>query len=348
VEPSNNQGRKIVLHIGPHKTGSTYLQHRLLKSRAALNAAGWEYPEYALSQFAQHQLYHWLNGNNASAGNVSEAGFKDLLERNPRLILSSEDFVYFLPERIRRLRGLLGDAPVEVVYFLRTPVDLWPSHWQELVRHGRDDTLLEYLAAYAGWTKAVEPSSMNPVAHLRKYADVFGQDALKIICYDNIVSENGDIFEFFWRNVLGLRHLDPPGTARVIHPSQPLHMIEMLRNLNQLYRTRRQQSPRDRVLAAYQKQQKSIEASAFYEGFRAAFAENASEVKLSFRHELVRSLERRVFSMFGDQIINRAAQDRTYVRDNIERVIPYGQRFWADKYGFANYIGMVLDGLELD
>lgn len=337
----------MVLHVGPHKTGSTYLQNRLLKNRETLLSHGWTYPDLGLRQFAQHRIYHWLQGHQAAAGDVTESAFVEMLCAAPELILSSEDFVYLPAERLRRLKSLLPDRDVHVVFFIRTPVDLWPSHWQELVRHGRDDTLLEYLGSFGGWTKVFEPASMNPVAQLTKFADVFGRESLRLICYDNIVQDGGDIFDMFWTHILGLAGSAPPGDARIIHPSQPLHMIEMLRSLNQIYRERSGKSPGDRILAPYQKQRKTIEASAAYDGFKAGFVEHAGTLRLSSRQEAIRVQDRRLMTQFGDLIINKASPDKLYTKDVFERTIPYAHRYWTDRYGFGSYVDMILAGLDV-
>ncbi len=339
--------RTLILHVGPHKTGSTYLQNRLLKNRETLLSHGWDYPELGLRQFAQHRIYQWLRGNETAAGDVGAESFSEMLANTQRLILSSEDFVYLAPDRLRRLKSLLPDTDVRVVYFVRTPVDLWPSHWQELIRHGRDDTLLEYLGSFTGWTKVFEPAGMNPVAHLTKFADAFGRESLQLICYDNIVQDGGDIFDFFWTHILGLTQTTPPGETRIVHPSQPLHMIEMLRSLNQIFRERTGKSPGDRILAVYQKQRKTIEASAAYDGFKAAFVEHAGSLRISSRQEAIREQDRLVLNLFGDRIVNKAAADKLYAKDVFERNMLYAHRYWTDRYGFGSYVDMILAGLEV-
>ncbi len=339
--------RTLVLHVGPHKTGSTYLQHRLLKSREALRSEGWEYPEFGVSQFAQHRIYAWLAGHAAASGDVTDASFAEMVAQHPRIILSSEDFVYLKPDRLRHLHSLLPETQVQIVYFVRTPVDLWPSHWQELVRHGRDDTLLEYLSAFAGWTATFEALAMNPIGHLTKYAENFGQDALRIVCYNNIIEQGGDIFDFFWRNVLRIENPVPAGEARIIHPSQPLHMIEMLRSLNQLYRDRAAKSPNDRILTAYQKRQKSIEATPAYDEFKQGFFRNAGQVRLSSKQELIRSQERGLINVFGHLVMNKAGPDQLFLKDSFERALPYAKRYWVEKFGLHGFVAEVLESLEL-
>ena len=105
------------------------------------------------------------------------------------LILSSENFVYLGAPQLAALKALLPDCRFEIVYFLRNPVHLWPSHWQELVKHGRDVTFLEYLGALNGWTGIMDPAAADPVRQLAALASCFGAASLRILCLDNIVAD---------------------------------------------------------------------------------------------------------------------------------------------------------------
>ncbi len=180
--------RRAVLHVGPHKTASTYLQCRLMLARDALAAHGFAYPEEGIAQFAHHQLYYFLHEATQANSTVTEDGFKRALAAQPNVILSSENFVYLSPAEFRRLRSLLVDFRIEIVLYLRSPVQLWPSHWQELVRQGRDVTFLEYLGACCGWTDVLLPEAVNPVAQIAKLATGFGIERLRILCLENILA----------------------------------------------------------------------------------------------------------------------------------------------------------------
>jgi hypothetical protein len=339
--------KRLILHVGPHKTGSTYLQHRLLKSRNSLREYLWEYPDFGIQQFAHHKIYSWLANNSADVDGVNDTSIAALVEKFPQLILSSEDFVYLSKNRLQHLKSLMPGTDIQVIYFLRSPIDTWPSHWQELVRHGKDMTFLEYLCAFIGWTAPFEVSIMNPITQMAKFVEVFGRHAVRIVCYDNLIYDKIDIFDYFCSNIL---QVDAPiygSEARIIHASQPDHMIEMIRTLNETYRERTGRSPNDKILAAYQKKRNAFEASPNYDSFRETFVMRAAQVQLSSGHELMRHRELMLLHRFGANIENKMADNRLFCKDIFERVVPYAQRYWIDKFGLRDYVNEILHDLEV-
>ncbi len=339
--------RRIVLHVGPHKTGSTYLQSRLRDSRIALAAAGWAYPDFGMLHFAHHGICEWLMGTPGAPGEVNDASLRDMVARHEHVLLSSEDFVHLNAAQLARLRAALGDAHVAIVYFVRSAVDVWPSHWQELVRHGRDETLLEYLAVHAGWSPVFDPAVMNPIVQADKFARAFGRESLLLVCYDNIARAGGDLFRFFWSDVLGIAAPPPAGSTGIVHPSQPLHRVEMLRSLNERYRQRHGRAPGQRIHMAYWEQAAAIEASPAYDTFRQAFLANASEIRLSNSQTLISVTEHILLRQFGGHIVNKAAPNRIFLNEKCERTVRFCHRAWTDRQGLRGTIDAVLDGLAV-
>lgn len=337
----------VILHVGPHKTGSTSLQYRLLKAREHLQQHSFEYPEFGISQFAHHQICSFLAGNLREAGNVSAESLKAFMAPRSRVILSSEDFIYLSKERLLNLRALLPDCDFQVVIFIRTPVDLWPSHWQELVKHGRDETLIEYLGAFCGWNTTIEAQIMNPFVQATKFAEVFGRERIRMFCYDNIVDSGIDIFDFFWGEVLGLTGAAPPGERRSLNPSLPLERIEMLRSLNDRFHQLTGRRPDDLVLGRYQKHLDRIESEPRYEDFCQVFKEKAPEIHLESTQEMIRNRERMLLNNFGDRIENKAAPNKIFGRDIFKKKIKYGQRYWTLRFGFGGFIDHVFNELDL-
>jgi hypothetical protein len=337
---------KLVLHAGPHKTGSTYLQYRLTKARGALQEQNWEYPKYGILQFNQQRVYAWLAGDTATAGDVDEASFKELLANHARLILSSEDFVNLPRSTLLKLKALLKGFEIQIVLYVRTPVDLWPSHWQELIRHGRDITLLEYLGAQAGWNNIMPAGAMNPYAQAIKFANVFGKESLRIFCYDNMMREGADIFAHFWSNILGLQAPVPYEPPKTINPSQPADKIEMLRNLNQLYIERHRAPAQMKVLKAYQKAQAEVDALPHYDAFKKGFAEHAATVTLSSNQEIFRNRERMLMNNFKMRIENKASEDVLFQQESFERKFSFGERYWVDRFGFRTFVEQIFDKLQ--
>ncbi|HMN86610.1 MAG TPA: hypothetical protein PKA74_11550, partial [Bauldia sp.] len=49
-------GRTLLIHVGPHKTGTTAIQQSLVENAALLRAAGHSYPEVGFLLFGHHGL----------------------------------------------------------------------------------------------------------------------------------------------------------------------------------------------------------------------------------------------------------------------------------------------------
>ena len=338
--------RTLVLHAGPHKTGSTYLQHRLNKARGALAGQFWSYPDYAIANNSHYGVYSWLTGTSTS-DTVNEESFRAMVAKQTQFILSCEDFIYLSKEKLLKLKSYLDGFNVQVILYIRSPVDLWPSHWQELVRHGRDLTLLEYVSAHAGWTSALESAIMDPLVQANKFTDVFGHDSLRMFCYENIMDAGGDLFEHFWTDILRLSAPAPFEAPRTINPSQPADKIEMLRCLNELYADKHDDRPGTKILSAYQKRQSEIEALPRYASFKQELTTRSTIVKLNSGQEFFRVRENRFFAKFGSRVENPAAPNKLFARPQFERKIPYMARYWICKFGYLDFVREIFGRLEI-
>jgi hypothetical protein len=220
---------RFILHIGPHKTGSTYLQNHLTHNRAALIGRGiyypreWTTPEIAwchaeLASLLQHEEFDAVARRFAD---LKAAGW-------PAIVLSSEDFSSLGDDRLRFLRECTGDE-VEIVFFAR--------RWSELLR-----------IPWAGSTSAgAAPSSSAGVCR-RNFADPFGSETinfrsssdvfanafgpsrLKVLSYNNILKRGGNLFRISPR---GSRHRRPARSSRRRRRTHRLSIenIELVRSL---------------------------------------------------------------------------------------------------------------------
>ncbi|MEX0311047.1 MAG: hypothetical protein AB3N17_12485 [Tateyamaria sp.] len=102
--------KRLVLHIGLNKTGTSSIQRMLLENRGVLRQSGWDYPNFHLLHMAHHPLAYSIAGH---AQRGLGAGWKNrlntLMETSEyKLIFSSELFLrtvdpeavaeYFPPE----------------------------------------------------------------------------------------------------------------------------------------------------------------------------------------------------------------------------------------------------------
>ena len=138
-----------LLHIGPHKTGTTAIQGALHLAREGLAAEGVVYPgrgrqplwpilavtgQPALLGGPQPEISYWDN----LVRDVRAAGDR-------RVVLSSEFFAEADDATARRVIADLGGARVHVVVTLRSLTRILPSQWQQYLQNGFHFRYVEWL-----------------------------------------------------------------------------------------------------------------------------------------------------------------------------------------------------------
>jgi hypothetical protein len=138
-----------LLHIGPHKTGSTAVQGAFRLARERLAGQGVVYPGRG-----RQPLWPILavTGQPALRGEPSpEMAYWDRLVRDiraageQRVVLSSEFFAEADDETARRVIKDLGGPDVHVVVTLRSLIRILPSQWQQYLQNGYQFPYLEWL-----------------------------------------------------------------------------------------------------------------------------------------------------------------------------------------------------------
>jgi hypothetical protein len=139
--------RRIVVHVGAPKTGTTGVQDTLWRNRGVLAEHGVHYPA---DRFDEHFLAALDLQNLAWGGLEREAvGVLDrLVDRVNRVegtvVLSHEVFAAASSEQAKRLITSL-DGEVHVVFSVRELARQVPAEWQELVKHRRQLTYTDFL-----------------------------------------------------------------------------------------------------------------------------------------------------------------------------------------------------------
>ncbi len=209
--------RRLYLHIGSHKTGTTSIQHNLAHNTEVLAAHG-------LSYFCESRvpvdkpppdLHSWLGF--VDREQIAPLGMtvRDperlvelLAETTGDVIVSAENFSFFFSEQqIRELHSLLtlAFADVVVICYLRRQDRHVISHHQEGSKARRR---AEYqLFGHSG--RAIPPWTpehnlyLDYERRLSMWADVFGRDALRVRVFDRSRLHEGDaVADFF--NLLGV------------------------------------------------------------------------------------------------------------------------------------------------
>lgn len=193
--PTAGRGRRCLLHIGTHKTGTTAIQDLCWRNADALRAAGLCYPlEFLLLEryhLGQHCIAWQLMGQGAEV-RPFPPGMDDpltlLRERLEALhddvLLSSENFCRLDPAAVERLAGLLTAWSVEVVVYLRRQDEFLQSLYQTAVLHSGYESDIHALG------RSVE---MDYHALLSRWAAVFGRAHVHARVFDRRCLHEGDV-----------------------------------------------------------------------------------------------------------------------------------------------------------
>ena len=145
--------RQVYLHIGAPKTGTTYLQDRLMLNASTLASRGVHLP--TSSPFVSPGLFHFraaldvLEQDWGGAPGHAVGAWDTMMKRVHRLdgkvLVSHEIFAPARPERIERVMRDLGDSEVHIVYSVRDLGRQLPAAWQESIKQGRKWTFRRFL-----------------------------------------------------------------------------------------------------------------------------------------------------------------------------------------------------------
>jgi hypothetical protein len=239
----------LLLHIGPHKTGTTAIQGALRQARPELVGHGVVYA----GNVRQHQMAALaLTGGGGMKG-APPARARDwelLVEQvraadRQRVIVSSEFFDEADEEMARRAVDELSGERVHVVVTLRPLAKILPSAWQQYVRNGITvpyHSWLDGMLNQAPYDRPT-PSFWRRHRHAElvdRWASVVGPDRVLVIVVDE---SDPDALMRTFEAMVGL----PPG---VLEPesgwtnrSFTAAETELVRDFNVRFRLRRWPEP---------------------------------------------------------------------------------------------------------
>ena len=213
--------KKLVAHVGFHKTGTTALQESFSKNSDELKALGIIYPD--LGQKAHHRAAWALAGRTwgwKNRGGVQtpiaewQKIVKSIKKSRGTTLISSEFFCELDEEKINKFKADINIDDVTIVFTLRPLVKLLSSSYQQYLKYGLTPTYEEWLHSVLdepGVSK-LTPTFWKRHEHGRvvsHWAKVFGPENVKVVVADE--TQPTAIFEAF-NSILGI----PAGTLRQI------------------------------------------------------------------------------------------------------------------------------------
>ena len=151
---NNPKQKRILLHVGLHKTASTYIQQILGQSNQSLRKQGWNFPIYSDGQkndltnhsnllytlFAENTDSYVPNiqskSNNQELFNIFENTLKSELQSDFNLILSGEDVSALSEASLHKLAKVLEPYELTVIAFVRESYSYLCSNLQHRIHRG--------------------------------------------------------------------------------------------------------------------------------------------------------------------------------------------------------------------
>jgi hypothetical protein len=206
--------RKLIIHIGSHKTGTSSIQHTLYKNKPALLKQGFTLfnsgPDghERKSGNALTWVKFKLDRNYRIEGRVRKKLPAALAAEGDNVIISAETFSWiFSAKEINRLRNKLSPDfdDIKIVAYIRRQDMQAISQYQQASKHDA------FVAArfYNGGTRALPTYKsyfqkyLNYHQRLGMWADAFGQNNLIIRIFESDQLVNGDAVDDFFQ-VTGL------------------------------------------------------------------------------------------------------------------------------------------------
>jgi hypothetical protein len=189
--------RRLIVHAGFHKSGTTALQESFDSQSDELKAAGIIYPN--IGRRAHHRVAWALSGKTWGWG--KRGGEKTSIKEweqlaksinssdDETIVISSEFFSELDGDAIRRLFSDIKGRKVQAVFTLRPLVKLLASSYQQYLKYGIKSDYEEWLHSVLD---TPGESKINPTFWLRhfhgrvvgKWVDVLGSQAVTVIIVD--------------------------------------------------------------------------------------------------------------------------------------------------------------------
>ena len=247
--------KRLIIHAGFHKSGTTALQESFALNRPLLREQGIFYPP--IGSKAHHRVAWALTqrpwGWNRRGGERTPEKYWDRMARRinsakeETVLLSSEFFSEIDGERIRKIRSDIKGRDIQILFTLRPLTKLLPSSYQQYLKYGITIEYEDWLHAILdkpGESK-VSPTFWKRHSHgkvVARWADIFGKSNVTLL----IVNEAQPTFLFdeinkFLNLPIGTISAAPSGSNR----SLTMEEISLLLELNR-------QFPKERVWDEYE------------------------------------------------------------------------------------------------
>lgn len=288
---------RFVVHLGPHKTGTTYLQQNFTHARAALRELGVYFPEF-WGPGAHYELIKLLQARSP----ILEEQFRQLHAGPHHTVLLSAEGLANLPiEAVEYWSHLLRDAEVQFVFYVRSWSDLLPSIWRELIKEGWSARLPEFLLPRL--LRPEQVYAVNFALPLGHFEQIFGGDTLRFVSYDQLLAAKLDLYVHFMSTFLNLTNLPPDESDRV-NASLSDADNEVIRTLNALFGIHVGRAPKQLEGRAISTRYLKMKDKLLTPGLQAAIESHVRTETIDDSAPELARVHAHLFERFGSRLVN--------------------------------------------
>jgi hypothetical protein len=231
--------RRVYLHVGTPKSGTSYLQDKLALNRALLEQQGMDYLHTRTGNHFEPALdligERWA-GEEKNARGQWDALALEARKARRHVLVSHEILAAAEPESVARALGSFPGHEVHVVITARDLGRQVPAEWQERVKHrGRRD--------YGEFLRALQKNYRRTdwtmwfwrVQHLPRIVETWGADLPPERVHLVTVPPHGAPRDLLWKRFGGVLGLDPRATyaeSETVNASLGGAEVTLLRRLN--------------------------------------------------------------------------------------------------------------------
>ena len=234
------EGTRLI-HIGPPKTGTTYLQDAFRGNREAVSAQGVHYAGQSHRRVEGVQAVMGMAG--PMSGKVPPiARWQALVDEingagDQRVLLSNERFSVATPTAIRSIVEELGPDRVHIAVTLRPLGRILSSHWQQKVQSGLPIPFDEFLEQVLGDPDSDRSKSLFWVGQrhdqlIARWAEVVGPRNVTVIALDE---RDHDMVLRVFEQLLGLESGTLVADGDRTNRSMTLAEIEIVSAFNEQF-----------------------------------------------------------------------------------------------------------------
>lgn len=238
--------RTVYLHVGTAKSGTTYVQHILLRNRQLLEGHGLLYP-------GRRPRAHFLGSMDLRGSGFkghtypgAEGAWDRLVEQTNRFdgnaLISHETLAMSPPEVMQKAVGSFPGRDVRVILTCRDLGRQIPAVWQERVKNRSHQTYAAYLQrvfdAWNGGNPAPRGTFwdlQNLIELTRRWSGAVGAENVRLVTVPAPGADRDELWKRFARGA-DLPDVDYDLDAPASNASLGTAETELLRRLNQHFR----------------------------------------------------------------------------------------------------------------